>query len=96
VFDSRAATEFLDRSDGAPALAAASYRFMETVNCRFGGIRIVRRFLATETAGRHAGAPYASSTSASGSCDIPLVVNRWARVRHPPALYLPGNDQPRG
>jgi hypothetical protein len=46
-------------------LAAASYRFMETVNCYFGGIRMVRRFLATETAGRHAGAPpFASSTSA--------------------------------
>ena len=44
--DSRAtATEFLDRSDCDPALAAASYRFMETVNGRFGGIRIVRRFL---------------------------------------------------
>jgi len=64
VFDSRATTtEFLDRPDCDPALAAASYRFMETVNGRFGGIRIVRRFLAAETAGRHAGAPCASSTS---------------------------------
>jgi hypothetical protein len=40
VFDSRAtATEFLDRPDCDPALAAASYRFMEMVNCCFGGIR---------------------------------------------------------
>ena len=48
MFDSRAtATEFLDRPDCDPALAAASYRFMEMVNRRFGGIRLVRRFLAT-------------------------------------------------
>ena len=58
MFESRAAEpEFLDGPDSDPALAAASYRFMETVNCRFGGVRIVRRFLAAETAGRHAGAP---------------------------------------
>lgn len=38
MFDSRAmATEFLDQPDCDPALAAASYRFMETVNCQFGG-----------------------------------------------------------
>jgi len=51
VFESRAtATEFLDRPDCHPALAAASYRFMETVNCHFGGIRIVRPGLdRTET-----------------------------------------------
>jgi len=35
VCDSRAAaTEFLDRPDCDPALAAASYRYMETVNLR--------------------------------------------------------------
>ena len=57
MFDSRAtATEVLDRPDCDPALAAGSYRFMETVICHFGGIRMVRRFLATETAGRHAAA----------------------------------------
>jgi hypothetical protein len=46
------AAEFPDQPNDDPALAVASYRFMETVDCRFGGIRIVRRFLATETAGR--------------------------------------------
>ena len=56
MFDARAtATEFLDQPDCDPALAAASYRFMATVNFHFGGTRIVRRFLAAETAGRHAG-----------------------------------------
>ena len=61
MFESRAtAAEFLDRPDCDPALAAASYRFMETVNCRFGGIRIARRFLAAETMGRHAGLPRSS------------------------------------
>jgi hypothetical protein len=81
VFDSRAtATEFLDRPDCDPALAAASYRFMETVNCWFGGIRMVRRFLATETSGRHADDPLRILDIGSGSCDIPLAVSRWARA----------------
>ena len=39
MFDSRAtATELLDRPDCDPTLAAASYRFMEMVNRRFGGL----------------------------------------------------------
>ena len=77
MFDSRVtATEFLDRSDGDSALAAASYRFMEAVNCRSGGIRTVRRFLAAETAGCHAGAPLRILDIGSGSCDIPLAVSR--------------------
>ncbi|MDO8596163.1 MAG: methyltransferase domain-containing protein, partial [Sulfuricaulis sp.] len=81
MFDSRAtATEFLDRPDCEPALAAASYRFMETVNYRFGGIRVVRRFLAAETTGRCAGAPLRILDIGSGSCDIPLAVSKWARA----------------
>ena len=72
--------EFLDRADCDSALAAASYRFMETVNARFGGIRIVRRFLATQTAGRYTGAPFRILDIGSGSCDIPLAVSRWART----------------
>ena len=88
MFDSRAtATEFLDRPDCNPALAAASYRFMETVNCYFGGIRTVRRFLATETAGRHAGAPLRILDIGSGSCDIPLAVSRWARAHGIPLHF---------
>ena len=88
MFDSRAtATEFLDRPDCDPTLAAASYRFMETVNCYFGGIRTVRRFLATETAGRHAGAPLRILDIGSGSCDIPLAVSRWARAHGIPLHF---------
>ena len=88
MFDSRAtATEFLDRPDCDPALAAASYRFMETVNCYFGGIRTVRRFLAAETAGRHAGAPLRILDIGSGSCDIPLAVSRWARANGIPLHF---------
>ena len=42
MFEARAtAMEFLDLPDCDPSLAAASYRFMETVNYRFGGIRLV-------------------------------------------------------
>ena len=85
MFDSRAtATEFLDRPDCDPELAAASYRFMETVNGRFGGIRMVRRFLATEGARRHAGGPLRVLDIGSGSCDIPLAVSRWARAHDIP------------
>ncbi len=81
VFDARAtATEFLDQPDCDPALAAASYRFMETINCHFGGTRIVRRFLVAETAGRHAGDPLRILDIGSGSCAIPLAVSRWARA----------------
>jgi hypothetical protein len=88
MFDARAtATEFLDRPDCDPALAAASYRFMETVNCHFGGIRIVRRFLAAETAGRHDGAPLHILDIGSGSCDIPLAVSRWARANGIPLHF---------
>jgi Methyltransferase domain len=88
VFESRAtATEFLDRPDCELALAAASYRFMETVNCRFGGIRIVRRFLTAETAGRHAGAPLRILDIGSGSCDIPLAVSQWARAHGIPLHF---------
>jgi hypothetical protein len=70
--------------------------YMETVNYRFGGIRLVRRFLAAETAGRHACVPLRILDIGSGSCDIPLAVIRWARTyRHPLALHLPGNGRPR-
>ena len=83
MFEARATeTEFLDQPDCDPALAAASYRFMETINGRFGGIRVVRRFLAAETAGHRAEAlPLRVLDIGSGSCDIPLAVSRWARGR---------------
>jgi hypothetical protein len=88
VFDLRAtAMEFLDRPDCDPALAAASYRFMETVNGRFGGIRVVRRFLDAETAGRHAGTPLRILDIGSGSCDIPLAVSKWARAHDIPLHF---------
>jgi 2-polyprenyl-3-methyl-5-hydroxy-6-metoxy-1,4-benzoquinol methylase len=60
---------------------------METVNCCFGGIRIVRRFLTAETAGRHAGAPLRILDIGSGSCDIPLAVSRWARAHGIPLHF---------
>ena len=81
MFESRAtAMEFLDRADCDPALAAASYRFMETVNGHFGGIRVVKRFLAAETVGCHAGNPLRILDIGSGSCDIPLAVSQWAHA----------------
>ena len=85
MFDSRAtATEFLDQPDCDPALAAASYRFMEMVNCHFGGIRVVQRFLAGENAERTSGTTLRILDIGSGSCDIPLAVSRWARAHDIP------------
>jgi len=89
MFDARATeTELLDQPDFDPALAAASYRFMERVNGFFGGIRVVRRFLAAETEGRRADAPPLRILDVgSGSCDIPLAVGRWARGRGIPLRF---------
>jgi 2-polyprenyl-6-hydroxyphenyl methylase/3-demethylubiquinone-9 3-methyltransferase len=58
MFDERAKEEeFLDQPDCDPELAAKSYRFMETINRNFGGIRVVRRFLAAEAARCKPGSP---------------------------------------
>lgn len=83
MFEARATeTELLDQPDFDPALAAASYRFMERINGRFGGIQVVRRFLAAEMAGHRTDAlPLRILDIGSGSCDIPLAVSRWARGR---------------
>jgi hypothetical protein len=81
VFESRATeAEYLDRPDCDPTLAAASYRFMTLVNARLGGLRVVRRYLASETAARKTGAPFRLLDIGSGSCDIPLALSRWARA----------------
>jgi len=88
VFDVRnTATEFLDRPDCNPALAAASYRFMEMVNSHFGGRRLVRRFLVGETAGRQVAAPLRILDIGSGSCDIPLALSQWAHTRDLPLHF---------
>lgn len=82
MFNSRATTaEYLDGPDCDPALAVASYRFMEMINACFGGIRAVQCFLAAEMEGRKAGAPLRLLDIGSGSCDIPLAVSRWARAQ---------------
>ena len=88
MFDSRATdTEFLDLPDCDPTLAADSFRFIHIVNTRFGGIGIVRRFLAAEALARPAGTPLRILDIGSGSCDIPLAVNRWARTRGIPLHF---------
>ena len=88
MFDVRnTATEFLDRPDCDPALAAASYRFMEVVNSRFGGCRLVRRFLAAETGGHRVATPLRILDIGSGSCDIPLALSQWARTHDLPLHF---------
>ena len=82
MYDGRAVeTEHLDRPECDAALAAASYRFMETVNRYFGGVRTVRHFLAGCTNGLAAGSCLRILDIGAGSCDIPLAVVRWARAR---------------
>lgn len=82
MFDERAKEEeFLDRPDCDPELAAMSYRFMEMINRNFGGIRVVRQFLATEAARRTpSSSPLRILDIGSGSCDIPLALSRWGRA----------------
>ena len=83
MFEGRATEqELLDAPDCSPQLAAASYRFMEMVNARFGGVAVVRRFLAQQgarEANGHGETPLHVLDIGSGSCDIPLAVSRWAR-----------------
>ncbi len=88
MFDQRAtAEELIDRPDCEPELAAASYRFMETVNSWFGGMRTVQRFLAVETAKHRTGSPLRILDIGSGSCDIPLAMSRWARAQGIPLHF---------
>jgi hypothetical protein len=88
MFNQRATIEeLIDQPDCEPALAADSYRFMETVNAYFGGIQTVRRFLAAETAQRQSASPLRVLDIGSGSCDIPLAVSRWARARDIPLHF---------
>ena len=89
MFNARATDEeeYLDRPDCDPALAALSYRFMETVNRAFGGIRVVRRFLAAEAARRDSGPPLRVLDIGSGSGDIPLALSQWGRENHIPLHF---------
>lgn len=85
MFDRRACEqELIDLPDCAPALAASGYRFMATVNRWFGGTRIVRHFVAAETAKSRINSPVRILDIGSGSCDIPLAVSRWARAQRMP------------
>lgn len=81
MFESRAVEEeFLDRPDCDPDLAAMSYHFMEMINRNFGGIRVVRRFLAAEAARRTSCSPLRILDIGSGSGDIPLALSRLGRA----------------
>lgn len=80
MFEQRAQEcEYLDRHDCDPALAAASYRFMEKANRYFGGIHLVRRFIASETKEHKGSAPVRILDIGAGSCDIPIAISTWAR-----------------
>lgn len=88
MFEARSTeTEFLDRPDCDMELAAASYRFMETVNRHFGGVRTVRRYIAGEVAGRRDDPPLRILDIGSGCGDIPLAVSRWARGQGIPLQF---------
>jgi SAM-dependent methyltransferase len=83
MFESRAMSEdeFLDRPDCDPELAAASYRFMGTVNRWFGGIRTVRLFLDKEFVRHPPAGPVRILDIGAGAGDIPLALWRRAQSR---------------
>lgn len=88
VFEKRSTEkELLDSPDCDPALALESYRLMEKVNCFFGGIRNVRRFIEKEVAERKSTSPIRILDIGSGSCDIPIAISRWARSRGIPVKF---------
>lgn len=77
MFESRATElEFLDDPNCDPALAAASYRFMEMINTYTGGTAVVKHFISTQARGHKR--TLRVLDIGSGSCDIPLAVIRWA------------------
>ncbi len=80
-------TEFLDQPDCDPLLATESYRFMEGINGYWGGIRVVRSFIAAELRQRCDIAPLRILDIGSGSCDIPLAMSQWARARSIPLHF---------
>jgi len=76
VFKERTAeVEWMDGEEFDQDLAEQSFRFIEMVNRFFGGIRVVRRFIAEEADGE----TIRVLDIGSGSCDIPLAVSRWAK-----------------
>jgi hypothetical protein len=82
MFEQRAQMlEVLDSPCVDHLFAERSYRFMRWVNRFLGGCRIVRRYLATESASAPRGRPLRVLDMGSGSCDIPLLVSRWATRR---------------
>jgi SAM-dependent methyltransferase len=81
VFDERMqGSEYLDRPDCDPELTKRSFAFIRFVNRYGGGIRVVRRFLASELRRLPAGEPVRVLDLGAGDCDIPLALTRWARV----------------
>lgn len=79
MYETRArGEEFIDRPDCDPDLALRSYRFMQGINRRWGGIRTVRRFIATVARERSATAPLRLLDIGCGSADIPLALLAWA------------------
>jgi len=80
-------SEYLDSADCDPELAGESYRFMEKVNRFFGGISNVRRFIEEESKGRRSNSPMRILDIGSGSCDIPIALSRWARLRGIPVRF---------
>lgn len=77
MFERRAEEmECLDDPQVDAASAAQSYRFMQIVNRRFGGISAVSRFLETHT---RPGETVRVLDLGSGACDIPPAVSKRLR-----------------
>ena len=71
--------EFLDETDCDPQVAAGSYWFMKLVNRFGGGTRAVKNFLARDMYVRDPNRITKVLDIGSGTCDIPLVITKWAK-----------------
>jgi ubiquinone/menaquinone biosynthesis C-methylase UbiE len=89
----------MDDPNADPAKIARSFRFIEAVNRRLGGISMLRAALAEDAPHWPKDRPMRWIDLGTGSADIPLAIDRWARAagldvrclavdRHPACLAV--------
>lgn len=71
----------MDHPDADPAEIARSFRFIEAVNRRLGGISTLRAVLAAEAPRWPKDRPMRWIDVGTGSADIPRAIDRWATSR---------------
>ena len=79
--------ELMDSESFDKVLAEQSFKFIEMVNKRFGGSRIVEEFVASEALKLDRKRPLRILDIGSGSCDIPISVCNSLKLRHIPVEF---------